>query len=105
MQPFPTKKSNLPPVFFFQSGQNFKVKVWKDPRSAEEKGPGLLDNLGTPIYEGQITLKTEVDIDVEGPNKDQFERASVNIPAWQTKLDDIGNVLNGKYKGKGTRMC
>ncbi|KAK2767766.1 hypothetical protein FQN54_003925 [Arachnomyces sp. PD_36] len=100
MHPFPAKNVNLPGCFFFKAGKKLKVQIWKDPKAGSDnpKGPGLLDDLKDPLYEGEMTLK-EVDVDVEGPNEEPVETTdTVDTSKWQEELNHIGNVLNRDYK-------
>lgn len=97
MQPFPTKNKDLPRHFFFRGNQKFKVKVYYDKKDNKEGGPDLLQDLEEVEYDGELTLNLDVDVDAEGPNKDElYEASNVDSTKWQEELDKIGNVLNSK---------
>ncbi|KAB8201918.1 pyridoxal phosphate-dependent transferase [Aspergillus parasiticus] len=96
MHPFPQK--NEDPVlmdddFFFRPGQTFKVKVYEDPKANIAQGPGLIDNLGTPIARGEMTLGEDVHVDVEALNWDPLEKVELDVP-WDSELDEIKHVLS-----------
>ncbi|KAE8354962.1 pyridoxal phosphate-dependent transferase [Aspergillus coremiiformis] len=91
MQPFPYSKGDLPAKFFFQPDKTFKVKVWEDPKDASTAGPGLLEDLGTPV-EGTITLSNEIHVDLEWINKDPFEYED-KVGKWRDEFSQIGKQL------------
>lgn len=95
MQPFPSGNENLPEKFFFRKANVLKVEVWKDPNGPKDKGPGLLDNLGSPLYTGQMTLGKSILVDLDGPNKDPYKQQQPVEDAWQDQLDTIGDMLKG----------
>ncbi|KAK7420377.1 hypothetical protein QQX98_002800 [Neonectria punicea] len=100
VQPFPPKNENLPKDFFFSKGRKFQAKIWKDPKSPKEDGPGLLEGLGDPLYTGEMTLGENVLVDVEGPNKDEFQDKPPVSDSWQEELNKIGSMLDGTYDTK-----
>ncbi|KAG9499668.1 hypothetical protein J7337_008127 [Fusarium musae] len=97
MQPFPERNQDLPEEFFFRQGQKFKVKIWKDPKDAAARGPGLLKDLGRHLYEGVMTLGENVFVDAEGPNEDKLKDRKVESDSWQRKLDEVGRLLDGTH--------
>ncbi|KPM44453.1 hypothetical protein AK830_g2118 [Neonectria ditissima] len=100
MQPFLEKNDNLPAGFFFGKGKQFQVKVWKDPKSPGEEGLGLLEDLGDPLYTGEVTLGGHVLVDAEGLNRDEFLDKPPVSDSWQKELDKIGSMLDGTYDTK-----
>lgn len=98
MHPFPENNKDIPAQFFFKSGQKYDVKVYKDPRQdPRSAGPGLLDQLGSPLAHGTMTLGADVFVDVEylqvDPFKDPKPKPETN---WEKKLDEIKAVLSGR---------
>ncbi|KAF4971311.1 hypothetical protein FSARC_1830 [Fusarium sarcochroum] len=79
----------------------FEVKIWKDPKDASAKGPGLLKGLGDPLYEGKLLLRGNVFVDAEGPNEDKLKDKKIESDSWQKKLDEIGSVLDGTHTCQG----
>jgi hypothetical protein len=98
LQPFPSENKKLSEDFFFRNGKKFAVKVWKDPKGPKDKGPGLLENLGDPLYTGEVTLGKYVVVDVEGPNVDPFKHDKPIESSWQGELDKIGDMLDGTHE-------
>ncbi|EWZ40549.1 hypothetical protein FOXYS1_14235 [Fusarium oxysporum] len=97
MQPFAERNQDLAEEFFFRQGQKFKIKIWKDPKDATAHGPGLLDDLGRHLYEGEMTLGENVFVDAEGPNEDKLKDRKVESDSWQRKLDEVGSLLDGTH--------
>ncbi|KAM0351849.1 hypothetical protein ACHAPU_002362 [Fusarium lateritium] len=97
VQPFAERNQDLAEEFFFRQGQTFKVKIWKDPRDPAAEGPGLLEDLGKHLYEGEMTLGENVFVDVEGPNEDKLKDVKIESDSWQKKLDEIGSMLDGTH--------
>jgi hypothetical protein len=97
MQPFPERNQDLAEEFFFRQGQKFKVKIWKDPKDAAARGPGLLKDLGRHLYEGEMTLGENVFVDAEGPNEDKLKDRKIESDSWQRKLDEVGSLLDGTH--------
>ncbi|KAH6884277.1 pyridoxal phosphate-dependent transferase [Thelonectria olida] len=100
MQPFPLDNKSLPEKFFFRKDRKFQVTVWKDPKDPKAKGPGLLQDLGDPLYTGEMKLGKFVVVDAEGPNEDPFKHKKPVESSWQNELDTIGHMLNGTYQGE-----
>ncbi|KAB8255989.1 pyridoxal phosphate-dependent transferase [Aspergillus pseudonomiae] len=95
MHPFPPKNDDpvlLSKDFFFRPGKVFNVKVYEDPKAEDAKGPGLIDNLGTPIARGTMTLRSDVHVDVETLNRDPLETKEEGV-RWDAKLDEIKDVF------------
>ncbi|KAB8233262.1 pyridoxal phosphate-dependent transferase [Aspergillus alliaceus] len=105
MHPFPQKNDDsvlTSDDFFFRSGQKFKVKVYEDPNGNCSEGPGLIDNLGTPIGRGEMTLGDDVHVDVELLNQDPLVKQE-QVVEWDKELDKIKDVLNaGRELVSGT---
>lgn len=97
VQPFPETNSDLSENFLFAPGKKFKVAIYKDPKESSAEGPGLLKDLGTALYEGEMTLGENVFVDAEGPNEDKLKDIKVESDDWQRKLDEIGAVLDGSH--------
>lgn len=96
MHPFPQKNNDTvftSDHFFFRPERTFKVKVYQDPKPNIANGPGLIDNLGTPIARGEMTLGNDVHVDVEALNWDPLEEVGLDVP-WDSELDKIQGVLN-----------
>ncbi|KAA8646784.1 hypothetical protein EYZ11_011412 [Aspergillus tanneri] len=96
MHPFPPKNDDsmlISDNFFFREGQTFEVKVYEDPKPDTANGPGLLDELRTPIARGRMTLGSDVHVDVETLNRDPFDEQEDDVK-WDSELDEITNVLN-----------
>lgn len=96
MQPFPATNDEIRKgtSFFFRKDNKFNVRVFEDPKSAHDKGPGLLVGLKEPIAQGTMTLGDDVRVDVEGPNKDPFDKPP-STKSWEDELDKVKAVLNG----------
>ncbi|KAB8267849.1 pyridoxal phosphate-dependent transferase [Aspergillus minisclerotigenes] len=95
MHPFPQKNDDAvlnSDHFFFRPERTFKVKVYEDPKPDIAHGPGLIDNLGTPIARGEMTLGNDVHVDVEALNWDPLEKVELDVP-WDSELDKIEGVL------------
>ncbi|RBR06154.1 uncharacterized protein FIESC28_11169 [Fusarium coffeatum] len=97
VQPFSEQNSDLSEDFFFAPGKKFKVAIYKDPKEPTADGPGLLENLGTALFEAEMTLGENVFVDAEGPNEDKLKDIKVESDDWQRKLDEIGAVLDGSH--------
>ncbi|KAI0060318.1 pyridoxal-dependent decarboxylase domain protein [Artomyces pyxidatus] len=48
---------------FFQPGLKVDITIYHDRRTAQSQGPGLADNLGTPIARGTLTLGDSIFVD------------------------------------------
>ena len=96
MQPFPATNKDVTDdkTFFFRQGKSFNVNVYVDPNGPSAKGPGLLDDLDTPLARGTMKLGNVVHVDVESLNKDPFANVTVPFEPWE-ELKQIENVLNG----------
>lgn len=96
MQPFPATNDEFTDdeAFFFRQDQSFNVNVYVDPKGPSAKGPGLLDDLDTPLGRGTMKLGNVVHVDVESLNKDPFANVTVPFEPWK-ELKDLENVLNG----------
>ncbi|RAH52097.1 pyridoxal-dependent decarboxylase domain protein [Aspergillus piperis CBS 112811] len=79
--------------FFFRPGQRFQVKIFEDHKEPNAKGPGLIDNLRFPIAREEMTLNSDVHVDVEALNKDPLEEEQVGT-SWESELDQVREVLN-----------
>ncbi|KAI6764322.1 hypothetical protein HG530_008111 [Fusarium avenaceum] len=97
MQPFAEKNEDLAEEFFWRQNQSFAVKIWKDPKAADARGPDLLEKLGKPLYEGEMTLGENVFVDAEGLNEDKQKEIKVEEDSWQRKLDEVGRILDGTH--------
>jgi hypothetical protein len=97
MQPFAERNKDLAENFFFHKGEPFKVKIWKDLKEPDAEGPGLLANLGKPLYEGEMTLGENVFVDSEGPNEDELKEKKIESDSWQKKLDEVGSMFDGTH--------
>lgn len=96
MHPFPQKNDDsvlTSEDFFFRPGSKLKVKVYEDPNGNCSKGPGLIENLGTPIGRGEMTLGDDVHVDVELLNQDPLVKQEHEVE-WDKELDKIKDVLN-----------
>ncbi|KAF7596071.1 hypothetical protein BBP40_003333 [Aspergillus hancockii] len=96
IQPYTTKNQDLPAYFFFQSGKQYKVTVWRDPRSPVAEGPGLLEGLKDPVGSGTMTLGNSVDVDAEEINHNPADCLGIDPTPWQD-FDRIEDALNGAY--------
>jgi len=97
VQPFPERNTDLSENFLFAPEKKFKVAIYKDPKESAAEGPGLLKDLGTALYEGEMTLGENTFVDAEGPNEDKLKDIKVESDDWQRKLDEIGAVLDGSH--------
>jgi hypothetical protein len=97
MQPFAEKNQDLAEEFFWRQNQQFKVKIWKDPKAADARGPELLKDLGKPLYEGEMILGENIFVDAEGLNEDKQKEIKVEEDSWQRKLDEVGRILDGTH--------
>ncbi|KAF8887664.1 pyridoxal phosphate-dependent transferase [Gymnopilus junonius] len=59
MQPF---NADHEPTFF-KSGRIFRISIYEDPNAPDKPGPGLLNDLGSPIVTGTATLSSSIYID------------------------------------------
>ncbi|GFF55682.1 L-2,4-diaminobutyrate decarboxylase [Aspergillus udagawae] len=96
VQPCMIKNQDIPPYFFFQRKKQFKVTVWRDPRSPIAEGPGLLEGLRNPIGSGTMTLGNHVDVDAEEVNHNPADCLRIDPTPWQD-FDRIGDILDGTY--------
>ncbi|KAH8703847.1 pyridoxal phosphate-dependent transferase [Talaromyces proteolyticus] len=98
MHPFPENNKDLPGQIFFQSGQTYDVKVYYDPQQDPwAEGPGLLDQLGSPLAQGRMKLSRDVFVDVEYLRADPFKNPKPKPETnWEDKLDEIKAVLGGQ---------
>ncbi|GES66446.1 pyridoxal-dependent decarboxylase domain protein [Aspergillus terreus] len=113
MHPFPGTNKELADPFFFRRWQEhdrheYEVKVYKDPKRVPDssmesrrnpfaEGPGLLDQLGSPLKQGTMKLTGEVYVDVELVHEDPVKPTPLPPTNWEDKLQEIKDVLNGKY--------
>ena len=97
MQPFPATNKDVTndKTFFFRQGKSFNVNVYVDPKKPSTKGPGLLDDLDTPLARGTMKLGNAVHVDVESLNKDPFADVTPPFKPWE-ELKEVENVLNGR---------
>ncbi|KAK2748783.1 hypothetical protein FQN57_000364 [Myotisia sp. PD_48] len=91
-QPFPSKNSELGRNFFFRSGQTFPVSIWRDPMAARQPAQGTLTTDSPLLATGKITLGTDVQVDVDGVNRDMFKRVE-KVNRWRDKFNEIGQPL------------
>lgn len=105
MQPFQSTEGPMGDTlgenstFFFRSGQEFKVSIYKDPKDWNEPGPGLLkvsaDGL---IGKGIMKFPPKMGryIDSVLINKDPFEvpEGTEKFKAWKKVFDNIGKELD-----------
>jgi len=90
MQPF--SADHLPS--FFAAGSTLPVTIYTDPNGAEASGPGLLDNLGTPVAQATITLSSSVYIDYTLVNQEHGVAVSTKHDRAQTPgLPDISTRI------------
>lgn len=97
-QPFPEKNADLPRDFFFRPGQEFRVRVWRDPREAEQSARGLMEEIyeepngASCLASGTMKLSEDVHVDAESVNKDIFKRYD-KVTRWREEFDQIGREL------------
>jgi hypothetical protein len=96
VRPCIIKNQDIPPYFFFQRKKQFKVTVWRDPRSPIAEGPGLLEGLRNPIGSGTMTLGNHVDVDADEVNHNPADFLRIDPTPWQD-FDRIGDFLDGTY--------
>lgn len=96
MQPFPATNDDVTndKTFFFRQGKSFNVNVYVDPKKPSAMGPGLLDDLDTPLARGTMKLGDVVHVDVESFNKDPFAKVTAQFEPWK-ELKAVKNALNG----------
>jgi len=92
MQPF--SADHLPN--FFAAGSKIPVTVYIDPNGADTSGPGLLNNLGTPIAQATITLSSSIYIDYTLVNQEHGAAVSTKTRQKMPALPDISTPTVGE---------
>jgi glutamate/tyrosine decarboxylase-like PLP-dependent enzyme len=100
MQPFLTTEELLAPPghshhqFFFRPGQEFSVKIFRDPHQPDAKGPGLADvTEKEQIATGTMVLGERLYVDSDHVNKDPF-KPKQTYARWKAEFDKIGRELD-----------
>ncbi|KAF5641537.1 L-tyrosine decarboxylase [Fusarium sp. NRRL 52700] len=78
---------------FFQPRKIFKVRIWKDPNSVVAQGPGLLENLGRHIYDGEMMLKDNIFVDFNNLNEVVMKEDLSNMDLLRNRLVEVKKIL------------
>ena len=90
MQPF--SADHLPT--FFAAESKIPVAIYIDPHGADTSGPGLLNNLGTPIAQATITLSSSIYIDYTLVNQEHGVAVSTKTREEVPGLPDISTHIS-----------
>ena len=97
MQPFPPTSIALErDNFFFHPKASFAVTVYRDTKSYNASGPGLVDvSEKDRVGKGEAVLGLSVHVDSEMVNRDPFEKKN-RYKEWEGEFDCIRKALQGK---------
>jgi hypothetical protein len=82
--------------FFFRPGEEFRVRVWGDPRAPAQGGKGLVEEAskGPVLATGRVVLGEEVLVGLEKVNRDPYAvKEDERVGRWRECFQEIGKGL------------